>query len=265
MIGLLAVTHLGLHRRRTVVVGLFMLVAALTLAWLPSARAEESLRAFTVDSIMERLILRKQLHSLRENDYPTFFRWYVPIRLAVVSQDENVRLEVERERIEPLLDAFRKSTGFDAKLGDYGPDTNVLLIVGQDPQSDIRFYASKINESANNPNAIPTLTAQAQPGSIPCYRSWRYVEGAVEGAVLYAPAPSQNPALSKKCIASNFAVMTGLIGTPPDGDTITNINNQEVVFTKGDEAALRVLYDKAFHPNMTFGAIERTAEQVMAK
>lgn len=240
------------------------LIAVLALLWIPSARAEESLRAFTVDSIMERLILRKQLHSLREDDYPTFFRWYVPIRLAVVSQDENARLEVERERIEPLLDAFRKATSFDAKLGDYGPDTNVLLIVGQDPLSDIQFYASKISESANNPNAIPTLTDQAQPGSIPCYRTWRFVEGAVEGAVLYAPAPSQDPALSKKCIASNFAALLGLIGTPPDGDSITNINNQEITFTKGDEAALRVLYDKAFHPHMTFGAIERTVEQVMA-
>jgi hypothetical protein len=213
---------------------------------------------------MERLILRKQLHSLGAGDYPTFFRWYVPIRLAVVSKDDNARLNVERESIGPLLDAFRKLTSFDVKLGDYGKDTNVLLIVGQDPRSDIQFYTDKIKEASNNPNALAVLTEQAQPGSIPCYRSWRFVEGAVEGAVLYAPSPLQDPALSRKCIAANFAVMTGLIGTPPEGDTITNIRNQEIMFTKGDEAALRVLYDKAFHPQMTLEAIERTVEQVMS-
>ena len=214
---------------------------------------------------MERLLLRKQLPSLRANDYPTFFRWYVPVRLTVVSRSAGHVSEATLNEIELLLEGFRKSANFDAKMVDYGPETNVLLIVGEDPRNDIWYYAEQIEKAANNPNALSVLMEQAQPGSIPCYRSWRFVEGVVEGAILYAPTPSQDGPLSQKCIASNFAVLVGLIGTPPDGDSVTNINNKEIMFTKGDEAALRVLYDKAFHPNMTMEAIERTVEQVISQ
>lgn len=112
-------------------VRIIALVLALSLMTplLASARADESSQQ-TVTSLMERLIPRNQLQSYGPADYPTLFRWYVPIRLSVVSRDEDARLHVERETIGPLIEDFRQVTDFDAALSSYQQSTNVLLIIG---------------------------------------------------------------------------------------------------------------------------------------
>lgn len=250
--------------RSEVCVRVTVLALALSLMAPVGARAGETQE--TVASLMERLIPRNQLQSYGPADYPTFFRWYVPIRLSVASRDEDARLRVERATIGPLMEDFRQATGFDATLSPYRQSTNVLLIIGTSPQDDFRFYAKDIHEISKDPEALSDLTGDAQPGSPPCYRNWRFIEGAVETAILYAPSPFQDEALSKKCVAVNFGVLLGLLGKPSGGQTITNIGNQDTLFTAGDKAALRVLYDgKAIHPQMTMAEIESAIGRVLSR
>jgi hypothetical protein len=224
--------------------GLRVLVMALALLSLPSAHADESLPDYTVASMMERLIPRNQLLSYGPGDLPTFYRWYVPIKLMVVSRDDGARAAVEREIVAPLLEQFHEATNIDATLAEHQSKPNVILIIGESPQQDLQFYAEKIREVSRDPAAYSDLVEDAQPGTPPCYRNWRFVEGSVETAALYAPLPSKDAALSRKCVAVNLGVLFGLLGKPSGGDTITNIRNESVHFTKGDMAALRVLYDE---------------------
>ena len=219
----------------------------------------------TVASLMERLIPRNQL-QYGASDLPTFFRWYVPMRLSVVSRDDDARRRVERETIGPLLEDFRRTTGFDATLSPDRQGTNVLLIIGTSPRDDFQFHAKEIDEISKDPEALPDLTGDVFPDRPPCYRNWRFVKGAVETAILYAPSPFQDEVLSRKCVAVNFAVLLGLLGKPSDGQTITNTNNQAMLFTPSDKAALRVLYDDTeIHPPMTMAEIESAFERVLSR
>lgn len=134
-------------------------------------------------------------------------------------------------------------------------------------QDDFQFYAKDIRETSKDSSALTDLTGDAQPGTPPCYRNWRFVEGVVETAILYAPSPFQDEALSKKCVVVNFGVLVGLLGKPSDGQTVTNINNQDTLFTEEDKVALRVLYDKELDPsrhlNMT--DIEKIIGKILSR
>jgi hypothetical protein len=217
--------------------------------------------------MMERLIPRNQLRSYGPSDLPTFYRWYVPIRLTVVSKDEGARAIVEREVVAPLLQEFHTATNLDATLVEYQSGPNVLLIIGESPPDDLQFYADKIQQVSRDPTAYSDLLGDAQPGTPACHRNWRFVEGVVETATLYAPSPFKDEALSRKCVAVNFGVLVGLLGKPSGGDTITNTKNEELHFTQGDRAALRVLYDEEIdtREKLSMGAIENLIEGILTR
>lgn len=217
--------------------------------------------------MMERLIPRNQLLSYASDDFPTFYRWYAPIRVAVVSKDGNARAEIEQEVVRPLLEEFHQITGIDATLADGQSRTNVLLIVGQSPRDDFQFYADRIQDVSNDPDAYSELINDAQPQAPPCYRNWRFVEGVVETAILYSPSPSKDDALSRKCVAVNFGVLVGLLGKPSVGDTITNTRNADILFTDGDRAALRVLYREGIDTrnHLSMGAIESLIQTILSR
>jgi hypothetical protein len=244
-----------------------LLATAATLLWGSSACADESLSGDTTDSMMERLIPRNQLRSYGADDFPTFYRWYAPIRVAVVSKDENARAEVEQEVVGPLLKAFHQITGIDATLADGQSRTNVLLIVGENPRDDFQFYADKIHEVTNDPDAYSELISDVQSQAPPCYRNWRFVEGVVETAILYTPSPAKDDALSRKCVAVNFGVLVGLVGKPSAGDTITNTGNHDILFTDGDKAALRVLYREGIDTrnHLSMGAIASLIHTILSR
>jgi hypothetical protein len=79
--------------------------------------------------------------------------------------------------------------------------------------------------------------------------------------------PFQDGALSKKCVAVNFGVLVGLLGKPRDGQTITNIDSQDTLFTEGDKIALRVLYDKELDPSrhLNMANIEKIIGEILSR
>ena len=62
-------------------------------------------------------------------------------------------------------------------------------------------------------------------------------------------------------------MLVGPLGKPSRGDPDTNIHSHDILFTAGDKAALRVLYDEEIDPSkkLNMAAIESAISQILSR